>query len=135
MNTFSTFIATFIAAGASSAKCEFGLPLPNFRAATVEPHRRALTRVRSVILVGIVHRVIHRVAKPYLVWEFTAPQRRGFTVHLMKNVNLPTLMAGEIVVHASTATVGRVVKTLYPLNHKMADIEQELLLLMAQNGR
>jgi len=47
----------------------------------------------------------------------------------MKNVNLPTLMAGEIVVHASTATVGRVVNTLYPLNHKMADIEQELLLL------
>ena len=47
----------------------------------------------------------------------------------MQHVDPPTLMEGEIVFHAATGTIGKVLKTIYPASNKLKDFEQVLVLL------
>src|ERR1043166_4912712 len=47
---------------------------------------------------------------------------------LMKSVNKPVLREGEIMVHEGTYTVGKVVGTIYPANHKLEGFQQVLQL-------
>ena len=46
----------------------------------------------------------------------------------MQSVLLPTLNAGEIMVHDATRTIGQVVETIYPPDNKLNGFEQVLLL-------
>ncbi len=46
----------------------------------------------------------------------------------MQSAPLPTLNAGEIMVHDDTRTIGQVVETIYPPDNKLNGFEQVLLL-------
>ena len=46
----------------------------------------------------------------------------------MQSVLLPTLNAGEIMVHDATRTIGQVVETIYPPDNELNGFEQVLLL-------
>jgi hypothetical protein len=47
----------------------------------------------------------------------------------MQSVKLPTLNAGEIMVHDGTRSIGQVVETVYPPDNKPSEFEQVLSLL------
>ena len=47
----------------------------------------------------------------------------------MHSVKLPTLNAGEIMVHDATHSIGQVVETVYPPDNSLSEFEQVLLLL------
>ena len=47
----------------------------------------------------------------------------------MQSVKLPTLNAGEIMVHDGTHSIGQVVETVYPPDNKLNGFEQVLALL------
>jgi hypothetical protein len=47
----------------------------------------------------------------------------------MENAKMPTLDAGQIMVHDATRTIGQVVETIYPAENPMNGYQQVLSLL------